>query len=270
MKAHTITASVLAGMMFVPMMASAVTIMGSPGAAFQTWNKGDLDQDHKPYWDNTSLDGEHRNIGYALTGNPAVGLSNAPGAIPFWGMSFNSANDTGGNPDLNFFLNQTGGGSNASLRLEISDHSTTNEFGWYNTSSPAILHPIFSGSESAVTNHSFDPTVNYGFYMKDGRSGGQVFYTQSRLNSTAEREHQHFALFKGSSNTPGHDVFWIGVEDLPLSALGNNECGYGDYNDMIIRIESVPEPSTLALWIIGFALTCMAVGRRREGLEVSL
>jgi hypothetical protein len=242
--------------LFLPVAAFADSISGTAGAGFQSWTAADLNQNGKPYWDNVSMDGPNMNVGYFLTDAPTAPLANAPGALPFWGNTFNSATDSGGSADLNFTFQKTASFSVASLQLEVAGNSNINEFGWYNLASPSVLNPIFTGPDSAPASDSFTPSAQYGFYLK---GAGGVYYTQSSLNPAGDTSHQHFTVFEQSS-TNGAEVYWLGMEDLSLSGLNGAEGCTGDYNDMLVRISAagpidiVPEPSAILLVVSGILL----------------
>src|SRR5271169_2323396 len=127
-----ITFGLFAGSLFVSVSAFADTISGTAGAAFQSWAVTNLNQNGKPYWDNVSLDGTNKNVGFFLVNAPTAPLAGAPGALPFWGNTFNSGADTGGTPDLNFSFLKNSASSIASLQLEVAANSNINVFGWYN------------------------------------------------------------------------------------------------------------------------------------------
>jgi hypothetical protein len=224
--------------------AVADTITGTAGAGFQSWTGVNLNENGAPYWDNTSLDGSNKNVGFFLT--------DAPGALPFWGDPFNSGTDAGGTADLNFTFNRSATLSLANLELEVAQNKNLNEFGWYDTTDPLVLHPIFLGPDSAPANDEFSPSADYGFYLK-GSNG--TFYTQSSLNPGGDTAHQHFSIFQQSS-TNGLEVYWLGIEDLSVADLSGAEGSAGDYNDMVVRIAALPagvmpEPATMALTALG-------------------
>jgi hypothetical protein len=259
-----ITFGVFAGSLFVDASAFADTIRGTAGAAFQNWSATNLNENGKPYWDNTSLDGSNKNVGFFLTDAPTAPLADAPGTLPFWGKTYNSTSDSGGTPDLNFTFQRTSASSIASLELEVAGNKDINEFGWYNTTNPAVLHPVFLGPDSAPSTDTFSPSAQYGLYLK-GADG--VYYTQSSLNPSGDTAHQHFAVFEQSS-TNGTPVYWIGIEDLSVFGLNGAEGGTGDYNDMVLRIsavtvQTVPEPSTVMLVLSGTLLMLGLRKRRR-------
>jgi len=91
------------------------TVIGSSGNGWQTWTLGgnntipsDLNDNNAPYWDVTwetfsnTYGGTpaDKNAGFCLTSTgDCQGLGSgaaAPGALPFWGTPYDSANDTGG------------------------------------------------------------------------------------------------------------------------------------------------------------------------------
>ncbi len=232
--------------------AVADTIGGTAGAGFQSWTGANLNENDAPYWDNTSLDGSDKNVGFFLTDAPTAPMAGAPGALPFWGNSFNPGTDAGGTADLNFTFNRSATSSLANLELEVAQNRNINEFGWYDTTDPSVLHPIFLGPDSAPASDEFSPSAEYGFYLK-GSNG--TFYTQSSLNPGGDTSHQHFSIFQQSS-TNGLEVYWLGIEDLSVADLSGAEDSTGDYNDMIVRIAAlppgaVPEPATMALTALG-------------------
>jgi hypothetical protein len=259
------------GNLFVLVFSAAMatfadTISGSGSATFQSWAVTNLNQNGSPYWDNPSMDGDQRNVGYFLTDAPSAPLSGAPGALPFWGNAYNSVGDNGGTADLSFFFQRSAPTSSALLKLEVAGQSNVNEFGWYDITNPSALHPLFLGPDSAPANDIFSPSLQYGFYLKSGSTG--TFYTQSSLNTSGDTSHQHFAVFQESAVT-GAEIYWIGIEDLTVGALNGNEGSVGDYNDMLIRLSplsstnEVPEPST-ALLVLSSALLLAGLRLRRR------
>jgi hypothetical protein len=106
----------------------------------------------------------------------------------------------------------------------------------------------------------FDPTAEYGFYLKVGSGSGAVYYTQSQLNPVAEQQHQHFAIFQQDPS----GKFWIGAEDLSLAQLGGSEDRKGDYNDMVICITPIPEPRGVTLAVLTTLFFGLVAYRRRK------
>ncbi len=232
----------VAGVMALTVSASATTVVGSVGAGWQAWSAPD--QDGTPYWDNTSQDGNKKNIGYFLS--KTGGFSGHPSSPnitpPWWGYASGSA-------DLNFHFNSPLS-QYVKLVIEVAGYSNINELGWYDVSNPTVGGVIFPGPAGAGSSTVFSPTLNFGLYIKT--AGGVKYYTQSVLNPAAEQQHQHFALFE---EAPG--VYWLGIEDKPANS---GEGFGGDYNDMVIRMAVVPEPTTMGL----FALGLLPLLRRRK------
>lgn len=235
----------------------------SGGGSFQNWSAGNLDEDGKPYWDTTSFDGTHQSIGYLLTDGSPTPLPDSPGAIPFYGQSYSASTDTGGGPVLDWSFNRTAPQTQAILKLEISARAGVNEFGWYDTQNPGVLNSLFAGAASAGAQAIATPAQEYGFYIRT--TGGVVYRTQSSLNPLAEQGHQHFSLFRESA-LPGNETYWLGIEDLSLAELNGGEGVVGDYNDMVIRLQCIPEPRTIALLGLGFCFVALLLGRRSAGL----
>jgi hypothetical protein len=202
------------------------------------------------------MDGDNRNIGYYLTDAPTAHLSGAPGALPFWGNTYDSLTDSGSTADSHFFFQKTALSSTVNLEMEMAGASNVNQFGWYDITTPSVLYPLFVGHDSAPATNVFSPSVQYGFYLKT--LGGVTFYTQSSLNQSTEVTHQHFAVFEESAIS-GKEIYWLGIEDSTIAGLGQE--GYiGDYNDMVIRLSAlsppneIPEPSTAVLVLGGLLL----------------
>jgi hypothetical protein len=219
--------------------ANGSSLSGSSGAGWQLWSVAN--QDGTPYWDNASSDGAFKGVGYCLTGDGNCGMAPPnPGAIPYWGKE-------GGAFDPSFYWTSPGSSESAALRIEIAGLSGSNEFGWYDTSAPGILHPIFIGPDSAGAATNFLPSAAFGLYLK---ADGNVFRTQSEAGSDAGN--QHFAVFK----QPGAGVYWLGLEDLPLQRSDR------DYNDMVVRIEATAAPEPATFLIMGMALVLVGGARR--------
>jgi hypothetical protein len=138
------------------------TVIGSPGAGFQHWTAGNLNNNGAPFWDaptlsfgNYSGNQDSKNVGFCLTGSGdcvGIGSQAAPGPLAFWGMPYNSATDTGGGLDTKVYIH--GGGSQtlrATLELQLSTvPPEVNDIGWFETnatgSTVGPLHPLFKGS----------------------------------------------------------------------------------------------------------------------------
>ena len=239
---HWLLLLVVAVMALAVSASASTNVVGSAGAGWQAWSAPN--QDGNPYWDNTSGDGNQKNIGYFLSKTGGFSSHPAsPNITPsWWGYGDGSA-------DLDFHFN-----SNLSqvvkLYIEVAGYANINELGWYDVNNPSVGGVIFPGPAGAGSTAVFSPTTNFGLYIKT--AGGKKYYTQSSLNAGAEQQHQHFALFKEAPS-----VYWIGIEDRPANS---GEGFGGDYNDMVIRMAVVPEPATMSL----FALGLLPLLRRRK------
>jgi hypothetical protein len=267
----------------------ADTIMSLfPGAGFQTWTAADVNNNKAPYWDYPTNYPfpplNNGNVGFCLTTGCAGQLSPgpAPGAIPFWGLSYDSTFDFGGGLDPNFFFKSAGGSETLKATLEVSlatAANETNSFGWFETDSIGSFvghpHPLFSTSDRPGAVATFQPTDYYCYYFHDISESGlddsltncEVF-TLSSFNtppcdstSIVFRDHQ-LAAFATDPNSP-LTSFWI----AGLNATAECTPGDGaDCNLTLVKIEpaAVPEPMTAILLATGCAGLFFAKGRRRR------
>lgn len=215
----------------------ADNVSGTAGAGWQTWNTAALNNDRNPYWDGGGT-GTTDNIGYCISGTGTCGMSGAPGVIPYWGFS-------NGTADSNISFIPTGFGETATLKIELAGAKDLNEFGYQDSSGK---HVLFTGPDNAGAVATFTAVGPYVFYLY--AFGTDYYYTDSSLNLT-DPNVQHFALFNGGAGT-----YYLGAEDTKTSDPSD-----WDYNDMVVKISAVPEPSTLVF--IGSGLIAV-FGRRRS------
>lgn len=180
----------------------------------------------------------------------------APGALPFWGMDYDSLGDTGGVRDDQVYFHSTGGKLKATLLLNMSAVATEiNEFGWFETNARGTVvgtrHRLFQGSgeppgsvtpDPVGTTVSFKPTAYFGYYYSDvseptssSRPHGCYAYTLFNLNDprcTEASGYQGDHDFVVFSENPGtNPTFWIVGED-PADCTNQD----GDCNLTMVKV----------------------------------
>jgi hypothetical protein len=180
-----------------------------------------------------------------------------------------------------------------SITLLYANSSVNNnaEFGIYDASSQSnalnnheVVQPI--GALTNLNNmigQTYNITQNYGLWGVYARTcdvnaanqacpGGNVvtYFSNVAMNGVngdtpaadAAATHMHWALFQSGTNAA---VYYLALEDFALTSGTRNVTeGYGDYNDIILRIDTsgVPEPATLSIMGLGLAGLGL-LGRRK-------
>ncbi|HTG15896.1 MAG TPA: hypothetical protein VK747_11585 [Blastocatellia bacterium] len=179
--------------------ANAQTLIGTPGAGWQTWSvtpissdQPNLNDNGSPWWDlqwratsgSYGGTGADKNPGFCITSTgDCVGMGSqafAPGALPFWGMHYDNVGDTEGIRDDKVYFHSNGASLVATLYLNATANpSEVNDFGWFETNSTGTLsgkkHKLFSGTginydqipTATGTTVIFKPTAYFGYYYSD-------------------------------------------------------------------------------------------------------
>ena len=170
----------------------AQTLIGSPGAGWQTWSTtngaqpqlgtlGDLNSNGAPYWDVPFLafgqyngSPANKSVGWCLTSNgDCQGIDSklfAPGTLPFWSMPYDPVADDPNGPKPGaldpkvYFKSDSYGTTSYRATLHLNTATNTreiNEFGWFETDSTGSIHGahhvIFNGSGFPPGSRKPDP-----------------------------------------------------------------------------------------------------------------
>jgi len=234
----------------------AETVIGSPGAGFQSWKVGNLNNNGAPFWDapTKSFGGysgnqDSKDVGFCLTGTgDCVGVgshASAPGPLPYWGMPYDSAADTGGAFDAKVYFRR--GPFSHSLEATLELQFTTvpgevNEIGWFETDANGSLvgtrHILFRGGgvppgsatpDPVGKKVAFRPTPYFGYYFSDVSENGCLAYTLSGFNDPGGCTDHNFVVFSANPASL-HSTYWIAAEDPP-------GCSDGDCNLTLMKID---------------------------------
>ena len=224
----------------------------------------------KPYFAQTGHQLANKSIGWCLTSTGdcqgAGSALFAPGALPFWGGSYDAASDTGGAMDPKVYFRASSGVTyQATLYLNSATNTTEiNEFGWFATDSTGSVlgtrHVLFQGGGNPPGTNTpspvgtvvnFTPTRYFGFYYQDisdpettSPYAGCFAYTIFGFNDpdctangtssygTGQGDHV-FAIFL--QQVPNRSpIYWIAGQDPTLCA-GDSDC-----NLTIVKVRRLP------------------------------
>jgi hypothetical protein len=234
---------------------NAQTVLGSPGAGFQTWTLGGLNNNGAPFWDWPTVSFGYfsnypssKNVGYCLTSTgDCVGIGSAifaPGTIPYWGLPYDPINDAGGAIDPTVYLQNTQGRTlKATLWLNLASNNVEiNDFGWFATNSTGTVlgpkHLLFRGGSSVAPDPvgktvSFTPTQYFGYYFNDISEGGCSVYTIAGFTDTEDCAGHNMVVFTTNPTSPDA-TFWVAGEDPP-------NCDDDDCNLTLVSVSATTQ-----------------------------
>lgn len=214
-----------------------------------------------PYWNNFSADSPNgnANIGWCLAGGGSCTIAGAPvGNLPFY-----SAGGTGAAP-ANMYFTSNSGPTSSTLLVSITNqkgggNGIDNLYYYLTNSTGAIISsPIFLFSSASAPNTTASLSIpagdGYGFELTNGTVGASnpnTFLMNDTATGDTDPGIQHFAVFQQSANS-----FYIGAEDGV--GLGADR----DYNDVVLHLVALPEPSSFVL--IGGSLVLAGIFLRRR------
>jgi hypothetical protein len=149
--------------------------------------------------------------------------------------------------------NTSSGSQVSTLLLEIAGNAGVNQFGIYSTADRTKTIAIFNGSATAGASAVITVTAGsiafggttitgpYGFYLRNETTGTTFF----------SEDNKQFAFFNASS-TPNYSSYLnsliIACEDIDINSDDPNNDQ--DYNDMIVMVSAVPEPTTVVAGLL--------------------
>jgi hypothetical protein len=192
-----------------------------------------------------------------MFGNGVVSATADQQSAGMWGTSVNPPSiapnlvvEIAGNANINYFGIWSGTDTTAVTTLDIFNGAAVG----VNAGGPSVASLVWdlagkldvSGGVGVIAANDFvgiNP-YSFGFYLKNSVDGW-LFFTIDQLNANNEA---HALAFRKPG---GGDTWAIAFEDLPFLHVTGSPWSDKDYNDMVVKIESiapaVPEPATMLL-----------------------
>lgn len=236
-----------------------------------SWQSAAPNQTGTPFWANPSGDGPQCGVGYVLTGSSnatycSSSLNALTSPLSYFG------NGTAAPTNLYFTANPTG----YMVTLDGVFTNAPDQIGWYSTTDPShTVNWLLSTATTLGVPIFFNPcggTCDFGLVEGPG-AVVDTWYSDTSLSSSGAEYaslgsyHQHFAAFQV---TAGISNYYLGVEDGETNWVvtgtayttqnGSVSEGGGDYNDLVLQLQTVPEPATLGF--VGLGLMALLGARR--------
>lgn len=233
------------------------------------------------YWNNASGDGPQANIGWCMVGGAQCGTGNpagytAPGYMPFY--------DGPSGAPSNMFFTSSGNPETVTLQVALTTQkggvAGIDFLGYYLTdstgstiSNPSAFFNANNPGGTTFTMPALRVGQNYGFFIENVQGFGTAFQTEyiyymnSALNvgtgSMPVDNTQHFAIFTDGT------TYYIGATDGD-ACQGNYRPGSSpcepasqfDFNDMVIQVNSTPEPASTGLFAVGLIVAGALIRRK--------
>lgn len=228
-------------------------------------------EDGTPYWDNTSADGAKCNVGYYLLYKAGSGFgpcSNEKPTSAFVDGNSGRLGTTGGVPNGSYLSESAFSFAAGKYRFNF----LANIAGYDPTSTPPQELWIFTkGSGGAIPLHqlyavgtypeplttTFEFTIGSEWFLgaRSAVTPDPWEFSNQLYAVGAHSSHAVFSLFSSGTTDPG------ALGNVWYSGFGDISEGDRDYNDLVVEIAAVPEPSAIVLLAIG---VLGLVGRQRR------
>lgn len=222
-----------------------------------------INNDGGEFFDNDSDDGPTCGIGHILTGTSIAGCLNVDGALGglTTGNGLYSYLNLAGGPAPFSITPSAGTQSITTLFVEIAGYRDNQRIGWTTDNGATVtwLTPAVN-TPNPVTG-SITTNLPFQFVVDINNNPADRF-----LSGSSGR----FALFALNSATTGMQTgeYVIGFEDGggTGSRVRSGLTGFGDadFQDIVMRVQVVPEPATVTALGAAVLATIVAVRRRRN------